>query len=75
MAIDLSRTNQRLQGLARVIGPGVAPSRFILLTFDPKGPAGSQTNYVSNIDRQDAIAAMKEIIARWEGQSQQKGSA
>jgi hypothetical protein len=51
-------------------GVGVA-----LLVFDMQGPIGSRANYISNCQRDDMIAAMKEMIARWEGQPLQSGQA
>lgn len=71
-------TQTSLQTIARVIGPSIAPHSFILLTFAPAdraAPDGSRVNYVGNLDRAEAIAAMKEIIARWEGQALQGGRA
>lgn len=48
---------------------------FVLLVFPFDGPEGQRTNYVSNGQRQDIIVALKEIIARFEGQPQQSGRA
>lgn len=48
---------------------------FVLLVFPFHGPEGQRTNYVSNGQRQDVVAALKEIIARFEGQPQQSGRA
>lgn len=46
-----------------------APRRngFVILAFPFDGPEGQRVNYVSNANREDMIAAMKEIIARFEG--------
>ena len=48
---------------------------FVLLVFPFAGPEGQRTNYVSNGQRQDIIVALKEIVARFEGQPQQSGRA
>ena len=48
---------------------------FVVLVFPLDGPDGARTNYVSNCERKDIIVAMKEVIARFEGQSYQTGRA
>lgn len=48
---------------------------FVLLVFPFDGPEGQRTNYVSNGQRQDIVVALKEIIARFEGQPHQNGRA
>lgn len=53
---------------------------FVLLVFERdedalKGETGSRTNYVSNCQRQDVIAALKEVTARFEGQPKVEGRA
>ncbi len=48
---------------------------FVLLVFPFDGPEGQRTNYVSNGQRQDVVVALKEVIARFEGQAQQNGRA
>lgn len=48
---------------------------FVLLVFPFDGPEGQRTNYVSNGQRQDIIVALKEIVARFEGQPHQRGRA
>jgi hypothetical protein len=49
---------------------------FVLLVF-PFGDAdGSRCNFISNgADRRDIVTLMKEMIARFEGQPEQKGRA
>jgi hypothetical protein len=46
---------------------------FVLLTF----PFGDKitANYVSNAKRADMVAALKEVLARWEGQPESEGHA
>jgi hypothetical protein len=47
---------------------------FTLLVYDfETGPDGGRFNYISNSDRQDVIATMKEVIARHEGRYHEKG--
>lgn len=48
---------------------------FVLLVFPFDGPEGQRTNYVSNGQRQDIIVALKEIVARFEGQPHHSGRA
>ena len=48
---------------------------FVLLVFPFDGPEGQRTNYVSNGKREDIIVALKEMIARFEGQPHQSGRA
>ena len=48
---------------------------FVLLVFEKEGETGSRTNYVSNCQRQDVIAALKEVTARFEGQPKVEGHA
>ncbi|WAJ27586.1 hypothetical protein [Antarcticirhabdus aurantiaca] len=66
-----------LQALAKLIDKHVAPHGFVLLMIAPDGTAeaGSSVNYVSNRNRDDIVVAMKEIVARFEGQANQRGSA
>lgn len=40
---------------------------FALLMFGTKGEESSRMNYISNCDRSDMLALMKEFIARNEG--------
>lgn len=40
---------------------------FALLMFGLKGDESSRMNYISNSNREDMLAAMKEFIARAEG--------
>jgi len=51
------------------------PNGFVLLVFPMEGPEGQRTNYVSNCERKDILAALKEIVARFEGQPHQRGNA
>lgn len=48
---------------------------FALLVFPLNGPEGQRTNYVSNGRRNDMLAALKEVIARFEGRHQEGGNA
>lgn len=54
--------------LARVLGQLLKPYGFALLVFpfgdDPK----DRMNYISNARREDMIVALKELLARFEGQ-------
>ena len=60
--------NGDLRGQDREVG-------FVLLVF-PFGDKEGRANFMSNgADRQDVVTLMKEMIARFEGQSEMKGSA
>ena len=48
---------------------------FVLLMFQFDTPEGARTNYISNADRRDIVVALKEIVARFEGQPELKGRA
>lgn len=48
---------------------------FVVLLFPLDQPEGSRTNYVSNCDRKDIVVALKEVVARFEGQALQSGRA
>ena len=48
---------------------------FVLFVFPFDAPEGARTNYVSNAARRDIVVALKEIIARFEGQAEVKGRA
>ena len=54
---------------------GPKTTGFVLLTF-PFGPVDGPVNYISNgANRKDIVCLMKEMIARFEGQPEIKGSA
>lgn len=48
---------------------------FVLLMFPFDTVEGARTNYISNADRRDIVVALKEIVARFEGQPETKGHA
>jgi len=48
---------------------------FVLLMFPFGAEEGARTNYISNADRRDIVVALKEIVARFEGQPAIKGRA
>ncbi len=48
---------------------------FALLVFPFDGPQGARTNWVSNAERAGMLIALKEIVARFEGQAEQRGTA
>lgn len=59
-------------------GSAKAPNKtvgFVLMVF-PFGDHSGRCNYISNgADRQDVVTLMKEMIARFEGQPEMKGTA
>ena len=70
-----------MQYIAKLIDSTLNGSRrpkqngFVVLVFPLDGLHGERTNYVSNCDRQDILVAMKEVVARFEGQPHQTGRA
>lgn len=60
--------NGEAKGKDRSIG-------FVLLMFPFDTAVGARTNYISNADRKDIVVALKEIVARFEGQPEMKGRA
>ena len=77
----MSDTKQLMQSLAagidEILNGNVTPKKngFVVLVFPFDQVEGSRTNYVSNCDRRDIIAALKEVTARFEGQAYQTGRA
>ena len=82
-------TDLLIQGVAKMIdrklngdgadellgNPKARQNGFVLLVFPFGGPEGARTNYVSNGDRHDILTALKEIVARFEGQPELRGNA
>ncbi len=65
-----------MNALASVIGDAINPdgkvNGFALLVFPFGQPEGEhRANYISNCDREDMLATMKEFIARSEGRFQE----
>ncbi|HSF96233.1 MAG TPA: hypothetical protein VLA52_14505 [Thermohalobaculum sp.] len=76
-------TADLLQDIARSLdailnGPAKGGARrhgFVLLTFPFDRPEGTRVNYVSNAKREDIVVALKEVVARFEGQPFREGRA
>ena len=60
--------NGDAKGASRRVG-------FVLLQFSFDGPEGARTNYISNVERGDMLVALKEMVARFEGQHHEGGRA
>lgn len=80
--MPMLQTEEFLRGMARAMDqmlngqqPAAKATGFVLLVFPFGGPEGARVNYVSNADRRDMIAALKEITARLEGQPHTQGRA
>lgn len=54
-----------MEGLTKIF----AKCGIVLLVAPFDAPKGARVNYVSNADRQEMIAMMKEAIARFEGRA------
>ena len=67
------RYREVMQNIGRLIGGAINPdgqkrNGFALLVFPFGQPSGEhRCNYISNADRADMLATMKEFIARAEG--------
>ena len=48
---------------------------FGLIVFPFDAPEGARTNWVSNARREDMVVGLKEVVARFEGQAEQRGTA
>jgi hypothetical protein len=85
--IDQDHTSDVHQQLARALDKILngdtkpPPVGFVLLTFpfltaeDVAEGMSMLVNYVSNADRDDIVAALKELVARFDGQAFQSGRA
>lgn len=75
---NMTETQELMRALAKTLDgllndASGKTTGFVLLTFPFDGPAGQRTNYIANCDRADVVVALKEIVARFEGQPQQSG--
>lgn len=78
---NLDKTTRLLQSIAQAIDSTLNAGKsgtdrkvaFVLLTYNSGAPG--QGNYVSNADRKEMLVAMKEMLARMEGQAEQVGHA
>jgi hypothetical protein len=77
----MEKTKRMLNTIAGVLdetfnhGNKPKTTAFVLLVMPFDAPVGARVNYVSNADRKDIVIMMKEVIARFEGQPEQKGTA
>lgn len=55
-------------------GDGPKRVAFVLLITEFDNMAG-RVNYISNGQRKDIVVMLKEVLARFEGQAEQKGTA
>ena len=77
----MSDTHEVMQGVARGLDTifngrdRKKQNGFVLLVFPFKHTGKATVDYVSNAERKDIVAALKEIIARFEGMPYQEGEA
>ncbi len=67
---DATETMQAIAAaLDEALNGKTRPKRvaFVVLTANFDAIEGGQVNYVSNADRDDTKAILKELLARWEG--------
>ena len=73
--MSANRTKMLMQDAARLVDTLINPTSgprqngFVVLVFPLDQPDGARTNYVSNVERQSIVAALKEIVARFEGRA------
>lgn len=77
---ELAKTiDTKLNGIdaapERLSKPNSRENGFVLLVFPFGAEEGRRTNYVSNGERRDIVTALKEIVARFEGQPEISGTA
>lgn len=74
------RTVALMQDAAKLVDTLVNPTAgqrengFVLLVFPFNKPEGNRVNYVSNLERTEIVAALKEIVARFEGRAVDHGT-
>jgi hypothetical protein len=72
--MDKTQTTEMMKLFARTLDKAINPDKdtvgdrngFLILVAPFNGPAGQRVNYISNVERDGAIAMMKEVLARWE---------
>ena len=73
VAVENAQTLARY--VDRLLNGGERTVGFALLFF-PLGESGrTLVNYVGNCEREDMLVALKEVVARWEGQPEVSGRA
>ncbi|WPE19935.1 hypothetical protein [Shinella zoogloeoides] len=78
---DQIETTELMRALAKTLDGILNPPGgrktigFALFTFPIDGPEGARTNYASNCQRADMVIALKEVVARFEGQPHLPGRA
>jgi predicted component of type VI protein secretion system len=79
--LEMKDTEALLQSVAAGLDkvfenrPGDKTIGFALFVFPFGAPKGARTNYVSNAERADMVAALKEVLARFEGRHHEGGRA
>jgi hypothetical protein len=71
MADSAKFMNSIASGLDDILNPGQRGDQrkfgFALLVYEFDKPVSGRVNYVGNGKREDVLVAMKEVVARWEG--------
>lgn len=81
MMASMASTEEIMRAMAKAMDQALNGSNgkkengFVILIFPFDGPEGARVNYVSNADRRDIVAPLKEITARFEGQPLNPGRA
>jgi len=79
--MSMERTARELKAIASVLDDRfngtIGPKKvgFVLLVMPFDAPVDARVNYISNAERKDIIVMMKEVLARFEGQPEQTGTA
>ncbi|PYB71302.1 hypothetical protein [Rhizobium wuzhouense] len=77
----MTDTKDVMKAIASAIDETVNPKGspksvgFVVLLFPFDGQPGNRVDYISNGNREDVVVALKEMVARFEGQPRQIGRA
>lgn len=77
----MTDTKDVMNAIASAIDEAVNPKGrpktvgFVVLLFPFDGQPGNRVDYISNAKREDVVIALKEMVARFEGQPRQTGRA
>lgn len=59
---------EKMNRIAKRLGEAVGPNHcFALLVFDRNKPRGGRASYISNGTRESMQAALRELLAHWDG--------
>ena len=59
-------TSAHLRGIMNAIVPALPGCGVVLFVFPIGAEEGNRVNYISNVPRSDMVAALREVLARFE---------